>query len=106
MIVSCRATRYNLRVIASFRSRALKRYWTRNDPSGIRADWLRRVRLHLDRLDAAQSPEDLDTPGSGFHALSGDLAGRYALTVSRNWRVTFAFEGQDAAEIDLEDFHG
>lgn len=42
----------------------------------------------------------------GFHPLTGDLAGRYAITVSRNWRLTFTFEGPDAAEVDLEDYHG
>jgi plasmid maintenance system killer protein len=24
----------------------------------------------------------------------------------RNWRLTFAFEGIDATEVDLEDYHG
>ena len=42
----------------------------------------------------------------GFHALTGDKAGRYAITVSRNWRITFAFDGQDAIDVDLEDYHG
>jgi len=42
----------------------------------------------------------------GFHALTGDQTGRSAITVSRNWRLTFAFDGQDATEIDLEDYHG
>ncbi len=93
-------------MIKSFRSRALKRFWTRNDSSGIRADWVPKVRRLLSSLDVAALPEDLDTAGSGFHALTGNLAGRYALTVSRNWRLTFAFEGADAAELDLEDYHG
>lgn len=93
-------------MIRSFRSKALKRFWTRNDPAGIRADWVGRVRSFLVRLDAARRPEDLNTPGSGFHALTGDFDGRYALTVSRNWRLTFTFQGQDAADLDLEDYHG
>jgi len=25
--------------------------------------------------------------------------------VTGNWRITFAFEGEDAAGIDLEDYH-
>jgi plasmid maintenance system killer protein len=29
-----------------------------------------------------------------------------AVTVSRNWRITFSFDGEDAVEIDLEDYHG
>ena len=93
-------------MIRGFRSRALKRYRTRNDPSGIRPDWHVRVRRLLNSLDLAREPTDLDVPGSGFHALTGDRAGRYALTVSRNWRITFAFDAQDAVDLDLEDYHG
>jgi proteic killer suppression protein len=34
------------------------------------------------------------------------LKGRYAMTVSRNWRLTFAWDGEDAVHVDLEDYHG
>jgi len=44
--------------------------------------------------------------GLRFHALTGGQRGRFALLVSRNWRITFGFEGEDAVEIDLEDYHG
>jgi proteic killer suppression protein len=90
-------------VITSFRNRDLKRYWTNCDASGIRPDWQGRVRRILAALDAAEFPEALDLPGYGFHALKGDRGGRYAVTVSRNWRITFAFDGNDATDVDLED---
>ncbi len=48
----------------------------------------------------------MNLPGFGFHALKGDQAGRFAVVVSRNWRITFSFGGDDAVEIDLEDYHG
>jgi len=48
----------------------------------------------------------MDLLGLPFHALTGDQRGRFAVLVSRNWRVTFAFEGEDAVEIDMEDYHG
>lgn len=48
----------------------------------------------------------MDIPGMGFHPLRGGQSGRFAVIVSRNWRVTFAFEGEHAAEVDLEDYHG
>ena len=92
-------------VIKSFRSKVLERYWTRNDASKIRPDWVKRVRSYLNRLDAAETPGDLDIPGAGFHALTGTLAGRYALTVSRNFRLTFSWRSNDATELDLEDYH-
>lgn len=93
-------------MIKSFRSKALKRFWTKSDASGLRPDWVRKIDRQLELLDQAERPEDMDVVTYGFHALSGDLAGRYAVTVSRNWRLTFSFEGQDASEVDLEDYHG
>jgi proteic killer suppression protein len=44
--------------------------------------------------------------GLGFHALTGTVAGRFSLTVSRNWRVTFGWSEENATEVDLEDYHG
>lgn len=93
-------------MIRSFKSRALKRFWERDDASGIRPDWVSRIGRQLDALDIATNPEELNVPGYGFHALKADLAGRYAITVSRNWRITFAFDGEDAVDVDLEDYHG
>ena len=92
-------------MISSFRSRPLKRLWTKRDASGIRPDWRAKVRALLAALDSAAKPKDLEDVG-GFHALKGDQAGRYAITVSRNWRLTFGWDGEDAVEIDLEDYHG
>ena len=93
-------------MLRSFRSKALRRYWTKSDASGLRPDWVTRVSRHLDALDQATSPEEMNYVGSGFHALTGDQRGRYALTVSRNWRLTFGWEGTDAVDIDLEDYDG
>lgn len=93
-------------MISSFKSRALRKFWTRNDQGAVSADWRRKIHLFLTALDSAARPEDMAFPGSGFHRLTGDQAGRYALTVSRNWRITFAWEGENAVDIDLEDYHG
>lgn len=97
---------YSIPMIKSFRSKALKRFWTRSDASGLRPEWVRKVERQLTVLDQAIRPEDMNIVTFGFHALTGDFAGRYAITVSRNWRLTFAFEGQDAVDVDLEDYHG
>jgi proteic killer suppression protein len=48
----------------------------------------------------------MNAPGFGFHALKGDQAGRFAVSVSRNWRITFSWEGEDALDVDMEDYHG
>ena len=45
-------------------------------------------------------------PNFGAHLLSGDRAGTWSLTVTRNWRLTFTVDEQGAiADLDLEDYH-
>jgi proteic killer suppression protein len=92
-------------MIQSFRSRALKRLWERNDASKLPPDRLQRITMLLDRLDTAASPEDMNLPGFGFHKLSGTSKGRYAVSISANWRITFGWLEQDAIDVDFEDYH-
>ena len=47
----------------------------------------------------------MNLPGWKFHALKGNLAGRFAVTVNMNWRLTFTFEGEDAVLVDYQDYH-
>ena len=89
----------------SFRGRSLKRFWERNDASKLPHDRLQRIAMILDRLDAATSPEDVNLPGFGFHKLSGTSKGRFAVSVSANWRITFGWQEQDAVDVDFEDYH-
>jgi proteic killer suppression protein len=58
----------------------------------------------LDRLEAATKPEDMNLPGYKFHGLKGDRRGTYAVSVTGN-RLTFRFEGDDATDVNLEDYH-
>lgn len=52
-------------------------------------------------LDALHTP-----PNFGFHALTGDRKGSFAMTVTKNWRLTFALSGDQLTDLDLEDYHG
>jgi proteic killer suppression protein len=47
----------------------------------------------------------MDLPGFRLHPLRGGLAGFWAVTVRANWRVTFRFEGGNAYDVDLVDYH-
>ena len=92
-------------MIRSFRHKGLERFFRRGDYRGIPAQSGTRIERILDRLDAAMRPDDMNLPGYRFHRLKGDRAGRFAVAVSGNWRITFAFEGEDATRVDLEDYH-
>ena len=47
----------------------------------------------------------MNIPGYKFHRLSGKRKGSHAVTVTGNWRITFRFDGENAVEADLEDYH-
>lgn len=91
-------------MIRSFRSRALKALWERGVAARIRPDLVDRVVRRLDALDAAKAPGDLAVPGFNFHPLRGKPQ-RYSLHVNGPWCVTFGWDGEDAVDVDLENYH-
>jgi toxin HigB-1 len=92
-------------VIRSFRSKALRRFLQEGDRSKLSVVNLRRLETILKTLDEAVRPEDLNVPGWRLHRLKGNMSRRHAVDVSGNWRVTFEWDGEDAVEVDLEDYH-
>ena len=91
--------------IDSIRHKALRRFVETGKPKGVIEP--ARVARMIEFLDLAQSFEELlDPPNFGFHALSGDREGTFALTVTRNWRLTFTkVDEHTLADLDLEDYH-
>lgn len=65
----------------------------------------KRLKIILQRLNAAIRAEDMNTPGMDFHELKGNLEGFYSVSVSGNWRVIFEFDGNDAHLLDYLDYH-
>ena len=77
----------------------------RNDSSYLPPQHVNRIADILAALDRAVTPDELDVPGYDLHPLKGNLAGFWAIRVSRNWRITFRFEGTDVTGVDLVDYH-
>ena len=92
-------------MIRSFRSKALRRLAEQGDASKLSVSNVRRLETILARLEGALTPEDLNLPGYRFHGLKGKDKGRYAVDASGNWRITFAWDGRNAIDVDLEDYH-
>ena len=92
-------------LIRSFKHRGLKRLYERGDRSGIRTDLLVTVERILTVLDSATTPQALDLPRYRLYPLKGDLKGFWSVTVRANWRNVFRFEGEDAFDVELTDYH-
>ena len=75
-------------MIKRFRHKGLRDFFETGSKAGIQAAHFKRLRLQLARLDAATSPADMNLPGWDC-----------------NWRMTFAFEGEDAVLVDYRDYH-
>jgi proteic killer suppression protein len=92
-------------MIKSFRSKSLRRFAEDGDPSKLSVQNPARIRRILLALDTGRIPEALNMPGLRFHSLKGSEKGRYAVDASGNWRITFGWDGEDAIDVDLEDYH-
>ena len=92
-------------MVKSFKHRGRKRLYERGDRSGIRPDFADIVERILTVLDSAETPHALNLPRYRLHRLKGDLKGAWSVTVRANWRIIFRFEGTDAFDIELIDYH-
>lgn len=59
----------------------------------------------MDAVNAAAVLSDLDMPGWSVHPQKGSREGRHAMAVSGPWRLTIRWDGKDAHELDLEQYH-
>ena len=57
-------------------------------------------------LNAAHRIEDLQVPpGNRLEALRGDRAGQWSIRINAQWRVCFRWEGNDAYDVEICDYH-
>jgi toxin HigB-1 len=92
-------------MIVSFKHQGLERSFESGTTRGLQAKYVNRIRMILARLSAATSPQDMNLPGLVLHELIGQRKGTWSVRVSGNWRITFTFDGVDAYDVNLEDYH-
>jgi proteic killer suppression protein len=60
----------------------------------------------LDMIDNAFVLSDLRVPpGNRLHALQGDRAGQYSISVNDKWRICFRFDAGHAYDVEFCDYH-
>lgn len=92
-------------MIKSFKSKPLQAFWETGATRKLSVQNPARLQRILAALADAQKPSDMNLPGLRWHPLAPMAPGRYAVEASANFRVTFAWSGQDATDVDLEDYH-
>ena len=62
--------------------------------------------VKLDMLNGAAAVLDLRSPpGNRLEALKGDLKGFHSIRVNDQWRLVFRWEGNNALDVRLMDYH-
>jgi toxin HigB-1 len=93
--------------IESIRHKALRNFAESGKAKGLPGNLVDRLRNMLAWISVIETVDELTIPPNfGAHLLTGDRAGVWSLTVTRNWRMTFRVNAAQAVEaLDLEDYH-
>jgi proteic killer suppression protein len=89
-------------MICTFRHKGLEQFFRAGSTAGIQSQHAKRLRLQLAKLDSARTPNDMGLPGWRLHRLT---TGHWSVWINGNWRMTFAFEAEDAVLVDYQDYH-
>ena len=93
-------------MIRSFADRDTARLFARESPRRFPVDLQRIMLRKLVLVDAAERLEDLRVPpGNRLEKLKKDRAGQHSIRVNDQWRVCFRWEGADAHDVEIVDYH-
>jgi len=92
-------------MIKSFAHKGLEVLYLTGSARGVNPQFAAKLERMLDRLNASESVNDMDAPGFALHPLKGNMKGMWAVKVSGNWRLVFRFNGCDAYDVNLLDYH-
>lgn len=92
-------------MIKRFRHKGLEMLFLSGSVKGIDPQLAPKLRRMLARLNDGPLPEAMALPGYKLHRLKGDRAGYWSVWVSGNYRLIFAIDGEDASDVDFDDYH-
>ena len=91
-------------MVACFRNKGLEEIYLTGKTRRIGAEYVRKCVRILQSLEVATHPEDMNVAGYRFHSLRGNPR-RWSVRVTGNYRITFAWSGENADDADFEDYH-
>ena len=92
-------------MIKSFRCKDTEKLF--NDIEAPRFKNIERIaRRKLEMLHAAPSLQSLRVPpGNRLERLKGNREGQYSIRINDQWRICFKWDGGDAIEVEIVDYH-
>ena len=91
-------------MIGGFRHKGLEEIYLTGKTRRIGPEYVRKCVRILQSLEVATQPEEMNVTGYRFHRLQGSPQ-RWSVRVTGNYRITFGWSGEDAHDVDFEDYH-
>lgn len=93
-------------MIKSFADKETEELFSEGRSKKIPSEVVSRALRKLDMVDAAYRIEDLRVPpGNRLNTLQGNREGQCAIAINGQWRICFRFEGEDAYDVEICDYH-
>ena len=93
-------------MIRSFACHETEKLFNDESPRRLPTQIHRAARRKLLLLHQARSLNDLRVPyGNHLEALKGDRAGQHSIRINDQWRLCFRWQGQDAFDVEIADYH-
>ena len=92
-------------MVNRFRHKGLETLFLTGSTKGVDSELAAKLRRMLLRLNDGPLPDAMRLPGYRLHQLKGDREGSWSVWLSGNYRLVFDIEGEDATNVDFEDYH-
>jgi len=92
-------------MIISFKKKALKALYKKDDPSKLAPSLVPNIRAILSALDVAATVEELGYLHKNLHPFKEKDPVVWSLDVNANVRILFSFDKGNAFDVDLKDTH-
>lgn len=93
-------------MIQSFADKEAEKIFSRQRSRKLPGDIQQRAYRKLLMIHAAHRMDDLRVPpGNHLEALSGDRAGQHSIRINQQWRICFRWEGGNAHDVEITDYH-
>ena len=93
-------------MIKGFADKETERLFRGRKSRAVPAQIRERALAKLLVLDAATEVEELRVPpGNRLEKLRGERAGQWFIRINQQYRICFSFEGGDAYDVEITDYH-
>ena len=93
-------------MIRTFADRYTKELYDTGKTKRLPSEIWKRALRRMEFLDLAIRLDDLMVPPSNrLHKLGREREGQYSISINDQWRICFRFEGGDAYDVEVTDYH-